>query len=185
MRDSCPEFMTRWPTVASRIRDIAESTEKDTLRRGEDASVERSHNSKGHEAIRTIYLALYPHNQVQQNCTVDLMVENKRTPCEFDLVDRTLKIIFEIQGKQHNEYSSHFHQGKRSNFYKQKRRDRMKKVWAAECGWTVIEIQDAEAKKMLKLYEQSDENKQIILRAMAQRIKNAIEQQNAVENVDD
>lgn len=59
---------------------------------------------------------------------------------EIDCYNDELKIAVEVQGRQHYEYTPHFHRRGEIDFENQKKRDRWKKAKCEKLGITFIEI---------------------------------------------
>ena len=57
----------------------------------------------------------------------------------FDFHIKEYKLLFECQGRQHYEYTAHFHSDKKG-FTESKKRDNLKKEYCQENGFTLIEI---------------------------------------------
>lgn len=110
----------------------------------QDDSVKQS---QGHKIIASLLKDLFPGNNIKQNSRVQLKVGHVLKNCEFDIVDYTLNIIFEIQGSQHYQFNKFFHKDK-EDFQKQQTRDEAKIDWALENGWYFVSIKDSDAKKL-------------------------------------
>ena len=61
-------------------------------------------------------------------------------PMEYDLCNEELKLIFEIDGEQHSQYSPHFHKNGVDDFVKQFDRDLLKEKLAKKHGYNLIRI---------------------------------------------
>jgi hypothetical protein len=59
----------------------------------------------------------------------------------YDFLIRELKVLIEVQGVQHYKYVPHFHKDP-FYFFQQRKRDVIKKEWAQENGYTLIEIKE-------------------------------------------
>lgn len=66
----------------------------------------------------------FPHNIIVK----EYYVNYKGTRLFFDFYIKDLGILFEVQGKQHEEFVKHFHQD-RAGFFESKRRDNLKKEY--------------------------------------------------------
>ncbi len=71
-------------------------------------------------------------------CLEELLLPGSRLRC--DLVNLTKRIIIEINGDQHDEYNAHFHRNCRTNFRDQIHRDQIKRNWAENNNFQLIEI---------------------------------------------
>jgi very-short-patch-repair endonuclease len=59
----------------------------------------------------------------------------------FDFVIDELNIAIEVQGKQHYEFVPFFHRDS-YYYYKQNKRDRLKKEWAEENGFYLVIVKE-------------------------------------------
>jgi len=57
-----------------------------------------------------------------------------------DLVNLNKRMLVEINGAQHDAFNKHFHSGNRVNFLKQITRDSLKREWAEDNGFLMVEI---------------------------------------------
>lgn len=62
------------------------------------------------------------------------------TKMSVDFLDYTAKIIYEVQGAQHQKYNSFMHGGDRMKYREQMRHDEKKREWAELNGYEFIEI---------------------------------------------
>ena len=103
-------------------------------------------NSKGHEEIYSLLKA--NGHKVEQNCTIKLEIDGRKTTCEYDVVNFAYKIIIEIQGAHHSKHVPHFQGPTLRKFNAQVKRDIEKREWAERNGWTVVFIDDKECQTM-------------------------------------
>jgi very-short-patch-repair endonuclease len=57
----------------------------------------------------------------------------------FDFKIDPIKVLIEVQGEQHFEFSKFFH-GNKKQFRKHSSRDKLKKKWALDNGYSLIEF---------------------------------------------
>jgi len=62
---------------------------------------------------------------------------------ELDLYNKKLKLAIEVNGRQHTNYTPHFHGNKVENFQKQVVRDKIKEFLCNERGIKLISISDS------------------------------------------
>ncbi len=96
--------------------------------------------SKG-EARTRAFLETYfrqPFGKVRPNF-LNNDVTGGRFNMEIDCYNENLKLGVEYNGRQHYEYTPHFHPTKDA-FYNQKYRDKLKRIYCNERGITLIEI---------------------------------------------
>lgn len=79
----------------------------------------------------------FPHHTI----LTEYYVKYKGNKLFFDFFVKELNVLFEVQGRQHDEYVSHFH-GDRDGFLNSKRRDNLKKEYCQLNGLSLIEIRD-------------------------------------------
>ncbi|MBL69619.1 MAG: hypothetical protein CMO74_14455 [Verrucomicrobiales bacterium] len=74
------------------------------------------------------------------------------TKMSLDFYNANKKIAIEVQGKQHTNYTPHFHGGNQANFLSQKRRDYHKKLFCEKNEIKLIEIHEGEdiGEKLIK-----------------------------------
>ena len=80
----------------------------------------------------------------QQFWKMDICVEEMPMPgtrCKLDFANLSKKIIVEVNGAQHSEFSPFFHGKNRWNFHDQIVRDSAKREWAEANGFQLIEIE--------------------------------------------
>lgn len=105
-------------------------------------------NSKGHRRVADLYKELFPSHRIEENVSLSkLDIGTRLTNVEFDVVNFTQRVIIEIDGQHHKKYVPHFHKNLNA-FREQKKRDNAKEEWCHEHGWTLIRINDEDAKKL-------------------------------------
>jgi len=75
----------------------------------------------------------------------------------FDFVIDELNVAIEVQGRQHYEFVPFFHRDS-YYFYKQKKRDRLKKDWAEENGFYLVLVEEGmklNKSKFLKVVQEA------------------------------
>ena len=117
--------------------------ESDDIKRHDTSSRK---NSKGHTNIYNLLKS--NGHRVEQNCTVKLTIDGRKTTCEFDVVNFAHRVIIEIQGDHHTKHVPHFHGASQRGFYAQVNRDNQIRQWAEQNGWTVIFIDDKQSQIM-------------------------------------
>lgn len=73
-----------------------------------------------------------------------------RTRMRVDMINATLKISIEVNGKQHNAFNPHFHNKSRLAYLKQLKRDEDKREWLEKNDFKIIEIEEEDIKKLSK-----------------------------------
>lgn len=91
------------------------------------------------EDVRALIVQAFPFYKLRAEHYVNF----RNTKLYFDFYLPELKIAFEAQGRQHDEFVEHFH-GTAYNFKMYKKRDGFKKEWADENDVVLIEIRDAD-----------------------------------------
>jgi very-short-patch-repair endonuclease len=89
------------------------------------------------EDVRALICQAFPHYKLW----TEYYVNFKNTKLYFDFYIPELKIAFEAQGRQHDEFVEHFH-GTAFNFQMYRKRDRLKKDWALENGVVIVEMRE-------------------------------------------
>jgi len=69
------------------------------------------------------------------------------TRMSVDFLNATKKIAVEVNGKQHSEYVKFFH-GSRLDYFNSIKRDVKKAAWLEMNGFTLIEIDEEDVKKL-------------------------------------
>jgi len=67
---------------------------------------------------------------------------------KVDILNVTRKIAVEVNGKQHDSFNSFFHSNSRVKYLESIKRDVIKRNWLEKNGFTVIEIEENEIKKL-------------------------------------
>ncbi len=138
--------------ILNQLIKISEDTRSSKINDGIDIKDNTRKNSKNHNIIKEIHLACFPNNSIVQNYYIELQVFGKKSRCEFDIVDHTLKLIIEINGEQHYKFVPYFHKSK-SDFTMQQVRDEEKKNWAILNGYTFIAISEKDVLKLDKFFK--------------------------------
>jgi hypothetical protein len=84
----------------------------------------------------------------------EFTIPGSRLKC--DLVDLNLKMIVETSGDQHREYNSHFHQGSKTKYLGQIKRDADKYNWAEANGFKLVEIFKEDLPLTKEFFEKQD-----------------------------
>lgn len=92
--------------------------------------------------VRSILESLFPANPFKR-VIEEHYVNYKGTKLFFDFYVRELRILIEVQGRQHLEFVEHFH-GTAENFKAQKFRDNLKIQYAQENDMYLVRIYDTE-----------------------------------------
>ena len=74
------------------------------------------------------------------------------TRMKVDILNATLKIAIEVQGRQHNEFSKFFHKDSRAKYLASIKRDVQKAEWLAKNNFKLIEIEENEIKNLSKKF---------------------------------
>lgn len=93
--------------------------------------------SKLSEDVRALIVETFPFYKLWSEHYINF----KNTKLYFDFYLPELKIAIEAQGRQHDTFVEHFH-GTAFKFQAYRKRDRLKKEWAAENGVVVIEVRE-------------------------------------------
>lgn len=91
--------------------------------------------SKQSDHIYELLVEAFPHNRI----TKEHYVKYKGQKLFFDFYIKDYDLLFEIQGRQHSEYVSHFH-GDRQGFLETKKRDNLKVQYCQDNELTLIVI---------------------------------------------
>lgn len=95
-------------------------------------------SSKLHESCRSLIKEVFPMVEI---------LEEVRIPgslLKLDFFLPSISLIVEADGRQHDKYTSFFHQDKRE-FYLSKKRDSDKELWAEINEFTVIRLSATES----------------------------------------
>jgi very-short-patch-repair endonuclease len=87
------------------------------------------------DAVGTELKRLFPHVKVEPQYYVKYLGFH----LFFDFCIPSFKVLIEVQGEQHYRHIPFFHTGS-WEFSLAKKRDRLKREWAALEGWQLIEI---------------------------------------------
>ncbi len=99
-----------------------------------EAGILDENRSSFHLKCRELLKELYPLDRIFEE--VSLPGSNKLTA---DFLIPLRRLLIEVHGIQHYQYSSHFHKDK-SQFFKGKSRDTDKKKWAELNNWFYVEL---------------------------------------------
>ena len=91
--------------------------------------------SKQSDQIYELMVSTFPHSSINK----EHYVKFNGQQLFFDFYVKDYNLLFEIQGKQHSEYVSHFH-GDRQGFLETKRRDNLKVQYCQEKNLDLILI---------------------------------------------
>lgn len=95
--------------------------------------------SSYHKIFYERYGEAFPKHSTEQS----KIIRFRGKTLEIDMIDLSLKVVYEIHGQQHYEKDHFFHKStgnKVASFNKQLAHDRLKKIWANENAYTYIEI---------------------------------------------
>lgn len=93
--------------------------------------------SSGHLACRALLKKLFPFDSVLE----EVPVPGEHLFLDFFLPSR--KMVVEVQGRQHSDYTPFFHKTK-PKFFKAQSRDRRKADWCLQNNFKLIELPDNE-----------------------------------------
>jgi len=94
-------------------------------------------NSKSEKCLGELLEEIFPDNKFIK-IRPDWIKNKEGNNLELDFYCEYLKLAFEYQGIQHEEYVPFFHQGDINNFYKQQEHDRIKKEICEKKGIKLI-----------------------------------------------
>lgn len=94
------------------------------------------------ESVYEVIKSAFPNFKVHRQYYIKL--EGQRL--FFDFFIKELNILIEVQGQQHYKFSKFYH-GSLRGFYNSKKRDNMKKYWAAENGYCLVILDDSNLPK--------------------------------------
>ena len=72
------------------------------------------------------------------------------TKQKVDILNATIKVAVEVQGRQHSEFNKFFHNNSRAKYLEGIKRDVIKSKWIERNGYKVIEIEEREVKTISK-----------------------------------
>ena len=78
---------------------------------------------------------VFPHNIILK----EYYVKYRGTRLFFDFYIKDMGVLIECQGRQHDEYVSHFH-GDKAGFIEQKKRDNLKREYCENKSFTLVEV---------------------------------------------
>jgi len=89
--------------------------------------------SKQAELIKSLLKKRFPNFKI----TTEFYVNYQNEKLLFDFLIDDLSILIEVQGEQHFSYNRFFHKDGLS-FYRQKKRDALKREWASMNNYTLV-----------------------------------------------
>ena len=92
---------------------------------------------KSEKCLGEILAEIFPEYKFKK-IRPDWIKNKKGNNLELDFYNEELKLAFEYQGIQHEQYVQFFHQGDINNFYKQQEHDRIKKQVCEKIGIKLI-----------------------------------------------
>ena len=107
-----------------------------------------------HEKVKALLRGLYPGYTVLEEHPVKVVVHGRKTTLFVDLVVKELRLAIECQGRQHYQFTPHFH-GNRPQFAASVQRDQAKAQALREAGciYLAVGFQEGDrltARKLLK-----------------------------------
>lgn len=103
-----------------------------------------------HKKARTLIRNMFPFEVFYEELTLHGTRTSENQVLFADFLSPRLRLIIEVHGKQHYEYSAHHHTN-RAGFAKHKRRDSVKSEWAALNSFTLIELPYNESEEEWRL----------------------------------
>ena len=91
--------------------------------------------SKFAKQIYYLLADAFPYNLIYQ----EFFCWHKNKKLFFDYYIKEYNLLFEIQGRQHYQYTKHFHTD-REGFLESKRRDNLKREYCQKNGYTLVEL---------------------------------------------
>ena len=67
---------------------------------------------------------------------------------KVDILNATKKIAVEVNGRQHSNFNSFFHNNSRATYLASIKRDVEKREWLEKNGYTLIEIEENEVNEL-------------------------------------
>lgn len=98
----------------------------------------KSNPSKGHEAARALIKDIWPTVYVCEECPVPV---KRGSTLYFDFFIPIFKLVIEVDGKQHDAFSAHFHKHK-TKFLKQRRNDLNKEEICYLNDFFIVRLKD-------------------------------------------
>ena len=77
---------------------------------------------------------------------------------KVDILNATIKIAIEVQGKQHSAFNKFFHSNSRSKYLESIKRDVLKREWLETNKYKLIEVEEDEIKLLSKKFFQNKFN---------------------------
>lgn len=72
------------------------------------------------------------------------------TRMKVDLINATLKVAIEVNGRQHSEFNKFFHSNSRSKYLESIKRDIKKAEWLEDNNFKLVEVEEHEVNEMSK-----------------------------------
>ena len=95
--------------------------------------------SKLHKDARELIKEVFPLETFYEELTLVGSQTAKNKVLYADFLSARMRLIIEVHGKQHYEYTPHYH-GTRKAFGAHKRRDSIKKEWAELNSFVLVEL---------------------------------------------
>lgn len=110
------------------------------------AQTQRSNASSLHKKTFKVLRELYPNFTIQEETALDVEAGGRPTKVFVDLIVKELNLAIECHGRQHYEFTAHFH-GTQTAFAQSQQRDEAKRqaILDARMSFLVIRF-DEEAK---------------------------------------
>lgn len=108
-------------------------------------SKSKNKESSGHSIARELLKELYPNYSILEEIELPGTKLDMKKNLYADFYIPGMKLIIEIHGRQHYEFTPFFHKNI-YDFYNSKKRDRRKIDWCDINGITYIELPDSESK---------------------------------------
>ncbi len=103
----------------------------------------RNSRSNNEALIYGLLCEIFPNIRVKQQHSV----KYKGYTLFFDFFIPALKVLIEVDGKQHDEFNSFFYSSS-SAYYEQYYRDRLKEEWVYKNGLVLLRVKEEELKGM-------------------------------------
>lgn len=104
------------------------------------SSKPRNNASKHHVRARNLLKKLYPCDSISEELPLPGSKTQNNRLLFADFYIHGRRLMIEVQGEQHTEFSMHFHKGDKRNFFKGKLRDNNKKNWCLLNGITLVQL---------------------------------------------
>ncbi len=105
--------------------------------------------SKGHARCRKLLKEVFPFDIIYEQVTLKGSKTHRNKVLYADFIVPSQKEIIEVDGKQHDGFSSRFH-GTKLGFLKSKTNDKIKEEYANINGLTLIRLKDSETEEEWK-----------------------------------